>query len=244
MADDYRYKIAKALMGGIPRQSNALLDSWFGRQKDPLPPWMRENTRSPVTGILSRPPERPSDWAVTSGVAESVSPTMGAYGMGNALGEVGGAVKHGDYQNALMSSLPLAAMAAMPGHKGARMSNFDSWSTAKEMMAALENAPLKFNKFGVRVENGRTFAKGDYIPESRVWVDDAPHPTETVGGVSTIGFRDYMPTIEELHDAINTIAKNYNGDHLVLVGGKGGFHGQDRGEVVLTGAESLGSWKR
>ena len=222
-------------MGGLPRQSNMLLDNWFAQQNDPLPPWARPGTRSPITGTLSNPPERPADWAVKSGVAEAISPTMGAYGMGNALGEVGGALKHGDYQNALASSLPLAAMAVVPGPK---------WATAKEMMTALDNAPLKFNKFGIRVENGRAFKPGEYIPESRVWVDGAPHPTETVGGVSTIGFNDYMPTLEELHDIIKNTAMNYHGDHLVLVGGKSGFRGHDTGEMVLTGAESLGSWKR
>lgn len=87
-------------------------------EKAPIvPPWDRPGTKSPVTGTLSNPPERPSDWAVKSGVAETVSPTMGAYGVGSALGEVAGAARAGEYSNALMSSVPLAAMAVMPGVK-------------------------------------------------------------------------------------------------------------------------------
>lgn len=48
----------------------------------PLPgPIFENNYAAPVV-----PRERPADWAVTSGVAESISPTMGAYGMGHGIG--------------------------------------------------------------------------------------------------------------------------------------------------------------
>lgn len=61
-----------------------------------------------------QPRQRPADWAVTSGVAETISPTMGAYGMGHGLGTTYQAAKAGDYGNALEAGLPLAAAALMP----------------------------------------------------------------------------------------------------------------------------------
>ena len=72
----------------IPRQSDVLLENWFNKQSDPLPPWMRQGTKSPVTGVLSATPERPSDWAVSSGLAETLSPIAQGYGAGQMAGGV------------------------------------------------------------------------------------------------------------------------------------------------------------
>ncbi len=88
-----------------------------------VPPWDRPGTKSPVTGTLSNPPDRPSDWAVKSGVAETVSPTMGAYGVGSILGEVAGATKAGNLGEAGMNALPLGAMFIGPGAKTANKTN-------------------------------------------------------------------------------------------------------------------------
>lgn len=88
-------------------------------------------------------PHRPADWAVTSGVAETISPTMGAYGMGNALGTTYQATRAGDYGNALEAGLPIAAMGFMPGPKGAKPRAVDSlgyYSGALEAANGLKQA--------------------------------------------------------------------------------------------------------
>ena len=98
---------------GIPRLSSALLENWFNKQSDPLPPWMRQGTKSPVTGVLSATPERPSDWAVSSGLAETLSPTVQGYGAGQMAGDAYQAAKAGDYGSASGYGV-LAAMGMMP----------------------------------------------------------------------------------------------------------------------------------
>lgn len=117
---DLRTKLARAVSPELaavlpPRQSDALIENWQGKQSEAQAPWNRPGTSSPITGTLQNPPDRPSDWHIRSGLAEAVSPTMGAFGVGQALGETAGALREREYGNALMSAGPLAAMAVMPG---------------------------------------------------------------------------------------------------------------------------------
>lgn len=88
--------------------NNALMPS-------PVTPESRAGRTSQSYGIMANPAPRPSDWAESSGVAETLSPTMGAYGMGQGLGTTTNALMQGDYTGAAESGLPLAAMAFMPG---------------------------------------------------------------------------------------------------------------------------------
>ena len=123
MADD----LAKLLTGTAPPQgglSELLRRNWAARGQGPI---MESNHAAPQPM-----PQRPTDWAVTSGVAEAISPTMGAYGMGNALGTTYQAAKAGDYSAAAESALPLAAIFAGPGAKTANKVNL---MRAQEMHA-------------------------------------------------------------------------------------------------------------
>ena len=81
------------------RQPNALYDGG--------PVW-ENNHAAPV-----QQRQRPADWSVTSGIAEAISPTMGAYGMGAGVGSTYAAARAGDYSAAAENALPLA-MAMFP----------------------------------------------------------------------------------------------------------------------------------
>lgn len=95
------------------RQPNALYDGG--------PVW-ENNNASPMQAQ-----QRPSDWAVRSGIAEAISPTMGAYGMGNALGATSNALMQQDWAGAAEAGLPLAmAMVPMWGRpKGSALATGD-----------------------------------------------------------------------------------------------------------------------
>jgi GNAT superfamily N-acetyltransferase len=117
-----------ALYGYVPRQSNALMDAYFGRE---VAPWDRPGTSSPVFGTISATPDRPADWAVSSGIAETLSPTVQGFGAGQMSADALDAYRAGhsmerqdvdrpaQMRNALGSGL-LAAMAMVPGFKGGK----------------------------------------------------------------------------------------------------------------------------
>jgi hypothetical protein len=87
----------------------------------PVTPDSRDGRTPQSYGILSNPAPRAADWAVRSGAADAISPTMGAFGMGSALGTTSNALMQQDWAGAAEAGLPLA-MAMVPGLKvkGAR----------------------------------------------------------------------------------------------------------------------------
>jgi hypothetical protein len=114
-------------------------------------------------------------------------------------------------------------------------------STATEILAAIRSAPADTVYFGLRVEDGRTFAIGDYIPNSRVWDDGEPTQDE-VDGVSTVGLGD-DPSLSDVETALGA-ADIYHGATIMLVGARYQSRGQDAGEHVLRRPISLGVWTR
>ena len=64
-------------------------------------------------GTLSATPDRPSDWAVSSGLAETLSPIAQGYGAGQMAGDAYQAAKAGDYGSAIGGGV-LSAMGMMP----------------------------------------------------------------------------------------------------------------------------------
>ena len=85
---------------------------------DPLPVWQREPLD--FQGEISNLADRPSD-PVATPIAEAISPTMGAYGAGQAAGETVNALRDQDLGKAAEFGLPLAAMAmGVPGVKGVK----------------------------------------------------------------------------------------------------------------------------
>lgn len=114
-------------------------------------------------------------------------------------------------------------------------------SLAQEILSAIQAAPMSVTYFGLRIEDGRTFPVGHYVPNSRVWDDGEPTDDE-VNGVSTVGLGDDV-SLDDVENALHQ-AEAYHGDTIVLVGGKCREHGQDSGEHILRAAVSLGSWSR
>lgn len=113
--------------------------------------------------------------------------------------------------------------------------------TASDILAAIQSAPLDVVYFGLRVEDGRTFAVGDYLPNSRIWDDGEPTEDEC-NGVCTIGLGD-DPTLTDIERAL-TATRTYHGDSLVLVGGKYLEYGQDSGEHIIRKGKCLATWGR
>lgn len=88
-------------------EPNKLMDYGFG----PVTPLSRSGIHN--NALLQAPPERPADWAVSSGLAETLSPIAQGYGAGQMAGEAYGALKAGDYLPAA-GNAALAAMAMVP----------------------------------------------------------------------------------------------------------------------------------
>lgn len=108
-----------------------------------------------------------------------------------------------------------------------------------EIMEAVE-ASHGVRYFGLRIEDGRRFDDGAFLPNSRAWVDGDP-TNETVDGVSTIGIGT-DPTAGSVSSALAAIA-GYVGDTLILIGSRTrGDGGVDPGEDILRDGWAVRSW--
>jgi len=245
MADaNARNYLAQALMGAPaynalaqfnePMQPNALAR---GTLKPGPEPTGYDRLFDGIYGALGGTPDRRA-------LAEALSGAVNVGTLGMATGAYDGAKELA--QTGRPSAL---AMALMPGAKvvgrpmavaGGAMENGYK-RIAEEMMKAYDGRSLKLNKFGLRVDDAE-YKPGDYIPNSRVWDDGVPLDEE-LDGTSTLGLPESF-TIDDLADYIESIAGQYDGRNLYLLGAKYGGAGQDTGEMVLRGAESLGYWKK
>lgn len=113
--------------------------------------------------------------------------------------------------------------------------------TPSAILDVIKSAPLSVTYFGLRVEDGRTFAVGEFLPNSRVWDDGEPTDDE-VDGTCAIDLGD-EPSIDDIVTAIEQ-AQSYNGSTLVLIAGKYRGYGQDDGEAVIKQARCLAIWQR
>jgi hypothetical protein len=104
--------------------------------------------------------------------------------------------------------------------------------------------------WGIRYDD-RDYKIGEELPESRVW-DNGVKTDELLSGTSAMlvsdetDFLDYLDGKEdadcgELGKYNKAISRNYyDGKHIYLLMGDtdwGFEHGEDEGEVILTGAE-------
>lgn len=111
---------------------------------------------------LRNPPPRPGD--AMAPVAEAISPTLGAYGMGNLLGDTYNKGSEGDWKG-VAANLPELAMAAapMPGRKG-------------NPIRAYHGSPFDFDKFMMEKigtgEGAQAFGHGLYFAEAEKVADE------------------------------------------------------------------------
>lgn len=141
--------------------------------------------------------------------------------------------------------MPSSGQPGQGGHTSLpRDPSLDAWrnSIIEDIAKRIEGADLRLDDIGLRAETGRTFKEGEYLPKSRVWDDGAPL-NEELNGTSTIGLDRYATTPEDVAGALHGLG-NYEGDSLVLVGGRGKEFGVDSGEHVIRNAQSLGQWPR
>lgn len=92
-------------------------------------------------------------------------------------------------------------------------------ATIDKIANAVTNSDFLF--FGLRIEDGVRYEVGDYLPDSRIWVDDEP-TDETLDGTSVIGLNNYMDDEGNLTaDAVRQVladAPAYFGTHIAIVG--------------------------
>jgi hypothetical protein len=94
--------------------------------------------------------------------------------------------------------------------------------------------------FGLRIEDGRSFVAGEFLPDSRVW-DGFGEPTDVLlDGVATISLGEEA-TEESVTAALEALA-GYYGDRLVLVGGRHQTDGEDDGEAVIRNGQCVACW--
>lgn len=107
----------------------------------------------------------------------------------------------------------------------------DEWRT----MLATARALRDHEKVGVRVTE-RPLPLGKPIANSRVW-EDGRRTRADLNGTSALALKkdDIRGSLESVLDVIRN-GSNYNGQHVSIIAGERGFHGQDKGEVVIPGA--------
>ena len=158
------------------RQPNALYDGG--------PVW-ENNHAAPAT-----PKQRPADWSVTSGIAEAISPTMGAYGMGAGVGQTYNALSRGDYAGAAEAGLPLMAMAMVPGPKG--MGKLPAAAGQPKGIRAYHGSPHDFEKFDTSKigtgEGAQAYGHGLYFAEqeavAKSYRDTLSHKDGGIDGIA------------------------------------------------------------
>ena len=93
--------------------------------------------------------------------------------------------------------------------------------------------------YGLRRMNASDEIKpGDWLTESRVWVDGEP-TNQLLDGTSAISLLQFPPTEDAIRKAWNVL-KRYEGDRVVPIGGKqSSSAGVDPGEVVVRDAQAL-----
>ncbi len=116
------------------------------------PEWTARN------GDLRAPAERPKDWSAL--IAEAISPTMGAYGLGQGLGSAVMHGREGDWRAAGGEAALLAAGAIMPGPK----------AQPRPGIRAYHGSPHDFDKFDMSKigtgEGAQAFGHGLYFAEN------------------------------------------------------------------------------
>lgn len=105
------------------------------------------------------------------------------------------------------------------------------------IMAAIETHGWAY--YGLRIEDERCFAVGDYLPDSRLWIDGDP-TDEMIDGVSTYGIGETADA-DKIGKALAAMAC-YFGDRLILVGGTSRAYGEDSGEWIIRNAKCVGCW--
>ena len=130
-------------MADYPTLANMLAgenpeDGWWRRNRDSEEHFRRNPLDMPpspqkqsLAAMLSNPGPRPAD--AMAPVAEMLSPTMGAYGMGNLLADTGMKAKGQDWAGVAQNA-PLLAMAAVPGmRRGHRPLDFSSTASQRRV---------------------------------------------------------------------------------------------------------------
>jgi hypothetical protein len=95
---------------------NAMAAALLGKQTTPFPSDFFPQLPPLPQGEIRNAMERPYD-RFARPVAETLSPTLGGYGMGQLAGDTAMRASEGDYSGAAQN-LPMLAMAVMPGLKG------------------------------------------------------------------------------------------------------------------------------
>lgn len=144
-------------------------------------------------GEIRNLPERPYD-RFAAPIAESLSPTMGGYGMGQALGETLSYAGAGDYENAAAVGIPAAIGALIPA-PGAKAKS----------IRAFHGSPHDFDKFDAsRIgtgEGAQAYGHGLYFAESE---GVARSYRDSLSGLNVSGQQLSRP---EAVDAFSTVAK-------------------------------------
>lgn len=126
----------------------------------------QQGYQPPSFGTLSATPDRPSDWAVSSGLAETLSPTVQGYGAGQMAGDAYQAAKAGDYGAAAGGGL-LAAMSMLPMKgKGAPIAAAERPTGIR----AYHGSPHDFDKFDLSKigtgEGAQAYGHGLYFADN------------------------------------------------------------------------------
>jgi hypothetical protein len=161
----------------------------------------------------------------------------------------------GNYAMSALGVLPLvpgvAAVRAARGasplegtldmSQAARMQKNSQWketpinSVKPDYFDGVMDANQNYEVFGLRVvPRGFEANLGDRLPVSKDW-DEGIDTGIELDGTSAIGLSEGQAerAINQLLDA------GYDGDQIVLIGGKNRGYGQDAGEVLIGGAEVL-----
>lgn len=136
--------------------------------------WKETDNR--IRGAFARPPREQGDGAFVENVkrptdsfaneiGETLSPTMGAYGMGQLAGDTALRASEGDYSGAAMN-IPMLAMAFAPGIKGKPKGGFDMGTTVyrglRRPYSQDEAAKMYYQMFTHSKDDASDYAMSSY----------------------------------------------------------------------------------
>lgn len=201
-------RLLAEVYGGDPRATYRDPLAAYSKEAFAANPWALPPQERPASGEIRNPTPRPSDRFTP--VHEALSPTMGAYGVGQLLAETYGKVKDADYTGALQAAAPLTfAAVPIPGAKLPRVQN---------PIKAYHGSPHDFDKFDLSKigtgEGAQAYGHGLYFAEkegvAKIYRD------QLAGGELKIGGEPVRPGSPYWNDA-SELANIHHGDINAMI---------------------------
>jgi hypothetical protein len=181
---------------GRPPQGNAMTAALLGKQTTPFPsdffPQVPPlNNQGEIRNAMT---ERPYD-RFARPIAETLSPTLGGYGLGALGAETAMRASEGDYAGAAANA-PMLAMAVLPGAKKGALASFEG-----RLQALRSQIPSIKHGDDFIAQTPFEYVRADQLPEGSGFTIDQ---VRKMGGAARVG-REEMVDLSTLKTGQNGV---------------------------------------